>query len=292
MQWKINYLTIYEDRWSFLRCSVFREQGERHMERETVKTIKKFIKDKKKEEHVVNEVVRDDVFSILQKECTVLYYALEDSIDGCHIQKPLLGEMRQFVFINTNKVIQEQVWTAGHELGHVWKVDEAVYKSCPGCKDNVETIVGRFTAEFLMPEEIFCNQITDRLKEYRYTGSAMKQEMAVDLIAYLMNFFCVPAKSIILRFIELHYVDESDMEKYLDCFRDNQTLYKQKISENQYTRLEKREEVYTIGNIRRDIEKIEAEQLMKPKYIQRVKELLRMDETSEEGTTLDFRGQN
>lgn len=262
------------------------------MESETVEVIKEYIKEKRAEERIVNEVVRDDVFSVLQKECTVLYYALDDSVDGCHIQKPVLGEMRQFVFINTSKVIQEQVWTAGHELGHVWKVDEVVHQRYPECKDDAETIVGRFTAEFLMPEDIFRNEISNRLNEYKYTGPTMQPDMVVDLITYLMNFFCVPAKSIILRFIEFSYVDESDMEKYLDCFRNNQALYIQKIGENQYTRLEKREKVYTIGNIRRDIQKIEAEQLMKPKYVQHVRELLHMDETSKDGVMLDFRGQN
>ena len=262
------------------------------MEREVVEIIKGYIKKKKTEEHIVNEVVRDDVFSVLQRECTVLYYALEDAIDGCHIQKPVLGEMRQFVFINTNKVIQEQVWTAGHELGHVWKVDEVVYHNYPKCKENVETIVGRFTAEFLMPEEIFRHEISNRLKEYQYTGPMMQPSTVVDLITYLMNFFCVPAKSIILRFIELHYVKESDMERYLTCFEDNHELYIQTISENQYTRLEKREKVYTIGNIRRDIQKIETEQLMKPKYVQHVKNLLHINETSKDGIMLNFRGQN
>lgn len=260
------------------------------MERKTVDTIKRFIKRKRAEAHIVNAVVRDDVFSVLQKECIVLYYALDDSINGCHMQKPLLGELRQFVFINTGKVIQEQVWTAGHELGHVWRVDEAVYQRFPECKESAETIVGRFTAEFLMPEDIFRQEISNRLREYKYTGPNMQPEMVVDLITYLMNFFCVPEKSIIIRFIELDYVRESDGEKYLNCFRNNQDLYKQKISENQYTRLEKNEQVYTIGNIRSDIKKIEAEQLMKPRYVQHVKDLFHMNVTNEDGVRLDFRG--
>lgn len=262
------------------------------MEQEVVQIIKEYIKQKKAEEHIVNEVVRDDVFAVLQRVCTVLYYALDDSVDGCHIEKPLLGEMRQFVFINTSKVIQEQVWTAGHELGHVWKIDEVVYRSYPACVDQAEAIVGRFTAEFLMPEAIFRNEISNKLEEYEYTGPNMRLEMIVDLITYLMNFFCVPAKSIILRFIELGYVDASHREKYLTCFENNRALYEQKISENQYTRLEKKEKVYTIGNIRKDIQKIELEQLMKPKYLQHVKDLLHMNETCEAGVTLDFRGQN
>ncbi len=34
--------------------------------------------------------------------------------------------MKQFVFINTTKAVQEQTWTAVHELGHVWQVDSYI----------------------------------------------------------------------------------------------------------------------------------------------------------------------
>lgn len=78
------------------------------MERKTVDMIKRFIKRKRAEAHIVNAVVRDDVFSVLQKECIVLYYALDDSIDGCHMQKPLLGELRQFVFEFTAHTLKKR----------------------------------------------------------------------------------------------------------------------------------------------------------------------------------------
>lgn len=48
------------------------------------------------------------------------------------ILKPVNGKLEHFVFINTDKVVQEQVWTAAHELGHVWQVDRFV-------KDSDET---------------------------------------------------------------------------------------------------------------------------------------------------------
>ena len=89
--------------------------------------IQELISSKKKENNIINKVIRDDVFAILKNECVVLYYALDDSnIEGCHLIKPLNGRMEQFVFINTTKAVQEQTWTAAHELGHVWKVDSYV----------------------------------------------------------------------------------------------------------------------------------------------------------------------
>lgn len=53
------------------------------MKSELVVKIKKFIEVKKQEEGIRNEVIRDDVFSVLEKDCKVLYYSLEDTIEGC-----------------------------------------------------------------------------------------------------------------------------------------------------------------------------------------------------------------
>lgn len=75
------------------------------MDKTIIGAIQEFIKGKRDEANIWNVIVRDDVFAILERECYVLYYALEDDIDGCHICKPLNGEMKQFVYINTSKVL-------------------------------------------------------------------------------------------------------------------------------------------------------------------------------------------
>lgn len=138
-----------------------------------VEQIQKFIEEKRDEGKIINSIIRDDVFSILEKECTVLYYYLDDAIEGFHISKPVRGEQRQFVFINTQKVLQEQVWTAGHELGHVWKVDQYVKNNCANCSEDIETIIGKFTAELLMLKENFRAEIQSKLIEYQYKGTVM-----------------------------------------------------------------------------------------------------------------------
>ena len=63
------------------------------MERRIVDLIQGFIKDKKQKKQIINAVIRDDVFTVLDNECHVLYYSLDDEIEGCHIQKPLNGKM-------------------------------------------------------------------------------------------------------------------------------------------------------------------------------------------------------
>lgn len=53
------------------------------------------------------------------------------------------------------------MWTAGHELGHVWKVDQYVKNNCANCSEDIETIIGKFTAELLMPKENFRAEIQE-----------------------------------------------------------------------------------------------------------------------------------
>lgn len=258
------------------------------MEREIVQVIQKFVDEKKKEKKIVNAVIRDDVFSVLNNQCSVLYYSLDDDIEGCHISKPVNGELEQFVFINTAKVVQEQVWTAAHELGHVWNVDKYVQENRPECGENCEKIVGRFAAEFLMPEDIFRDEVEKKLRELRFEGGRMSGTMMVELVTYLMNFFCTPAKSVIRRFIELEYVKEVHEKAYLDGFEDGRAIYERLIQENQYTRLEEQKDVYAIGTLQKDLEYLEKRGVLKARYIQRVRELFHIDEGATVGADLEF----
>ena len=259
------------------------------MRSEIVVGIKEFIKEKKQKEGIRNEVIRDDVFSVLEKECNVLYYSIDDTIEGCHILKPVNGEMEQFVFINTAKVVQEQVWTAAHELGHVWQVDrimKAIYDSC--LEDN-EAMVGRFAAEFLMPDTIFTEEVRNKLIEYHFEGDSISGHMMVELVTYLMNFFCTPYKSVIRRFVETGFVDEQYEEEYLKCFEKNRQLYEKLIRENQYTRLEEIKEVYSISNLQKDLEFLEKRGVLRNKYLKRVRELFRINESATIGNDLEFK---
>lgn len=259
------------------------------MKSEIVVGIKELIEEKKYEEGIRNEVIRDDVFSVLEKECKVLYYSLDDTIEGCHILKPLNGKIEQFVFINTSKVVQEQVWTAAHELGHVWQVDRVMKERNPLCVEENEAIVGRFAAEFLMPDSIFIEEVRNKLIEYDFCGESISGHMMVELVTYLMNFFCTPYKSVIRRFVETGFVDEQYETEYLLCFEKNEALYKKIIRENQYTRLEEKKEVYAIANLKKDINFLEKRGILREKYVRRVKELFHIDESETVGSKLEFK---
>lgn len=221
---------------------------------EVVKEIRNFVDRKRIEENIVNQVIRDDVFALLEKHCIVLYYPLEDDkIEGCHIIKPLgIGE-EQFVFINTTKAVQEQTWTAAHELGHVWKVDSCVKSSLNRPDLDSEAIVNRFAAELLLPETIFRSETQQRLLEYNYIGPSMSTETMVRLVTYLMNYFCTPYKAIIRRFIELDYIEEKSENAFLQGFQRQESLYQRLRSENQYTRLETINKACSMETIEQDI---------------------------------------
>lgn len=253
---------------------------------EIVTAIQTFVEKKRKEEHIVNQVIRDDVFALLEKYCIVLYYPLEDpKIEGCHIIKPLGAGEEQFVFINTTKAVQEQTWTAAHELGHAWKIDYYVKDTLkrPGLAS--EDIVNRFAAELLLPEIIFKKEIRQRLQEYGYQGPSMSAETMVRLVTYLMNYFCTPYKAIIRRFIELGYIRENEENKFLKGFEKQEALYQRLRSENQYTRLETVNKACSMETIEQDINLLEKSAVYADDAkVERLRELFHLEQAKHMGT--------
>lgn len=258
---------------------------------DTVKAIQEFVDEKRKEEHIVNQVIRDDVFALLEKHCIVLYYPLEDpKIEGCHIIKPLGAGKEQFVFINTTKAVQEQTWTAAHELGHVWKVDSYVKNKLKRYDLDSEDVVNRFAAELLLPEEIFVDETLHRLKELDYQGPTISTETMVRLVTYLMNYFCTPYKAVIRRFIELKYIQENSEKNFLRGFERQETLYKRLRSENQYTRLETVNMACSMETIKQDINLLESSEIYADNSkVNRLRELFHLEQIEYEGNDDTYR---
>lgn len=258
---------------------------------QVVSEIQNFIASKKRDKNIVNEIIRDDVFAILKSECVVLYYALNDnSVGGCHVIKPLNGSMVQFVFINTTKAVQEQTWTAAHELGHVWKVDYHIKQNLAQEDLDSEDLVNRFAAELLLPESIFKKELENKLKEYDYKGPSMSAEMMVRLVTYLMNYFCTPYKVIIRRFIELGYIEEGSEQQFLEGFEEQRDLYSRLIVENQYTRLETVKKAYSMAGIEQDINLLEKYGVYSDKKIDRLRNMFHLERTEVSEKSYDFGG--
>lgn len=258
-------------------------------EKEIVSVIQDFIVIKRKEHDIVNEIIRDDVFAILEKQCVVLYYPLEDKkVEGCHIIKPLGKGTEQFVFINTTNAVQEQAWTAAHELGHVWGVDSYVKHMLNREDLDSEDLVNRFAAELLLPQEIFQKELRQRLEEYGYKGPKMQEEMMVRLVTYLMNYFCTPYKAIVRRFIELDYIDENAEEEFLQGFERQEALYRRLILENQYTRLETVNRACSMETMEQDINLLEKNGIFSDKKITCLREMFRLEKAETNGTDYTF----
>lgn len=167
-----------------------------------------------------NIILRSDVLQILDRYCTVIYYPLPDEgNNGFHISNipDLKGENQHFVYINTAQSLEKQVFTAAHELGHAWDVDKFVIKSFEknhierikqqekkyGTDGLEERIVNRFAAEMLMPEEVFRTQYENELNKIEKSDKGIPLSKFLKVVAFLMNFFLVPMKSVIIRMAEL-----------------------------------------------------------------------------------------
>lgn len=156
-----------------------------------------------------NRILRDEVLDILDLYCTVVYYPFEgEKNHGFHINDipNSKGEDQHFVYINTAQCMDRQIFTAAHELGHVWKVDEYIQKKCniSVSDSQTEDIINRFAAELLMPEDLFIPFFNYEYKERMVEEDKITIESALEIIVVLMNTFMVPMKSVVLRFSELN----------------------------------------------------------------------------------------
>ena len=109
------------------------------------------------------------------------------------------------------------MFTAAHELGHIWRVDDAVIGKM-GLADTPETrelIVNRFAAALLMPREIFRRSFLSNVKNFRNQDGKVTVLNALRLIVLLMDQFFVPRKSIVLRMVELGHLNERDADYLL-----------------------------------------------------------------------------
>lgn len=194
-----------------------------------------------------NKILRKDVLEILDYYCTVVYYPLNDEKNnGFHIfgLPDKKGNDLHFVFINTAQTMEKQVFTAAHELGHVWGVDEFVEERC-GVKlksDEREHIINRFAAELLMPKEEFKQKFYSVYDEYKEDNGRITLSNLLKLIARLMNDFFVPIKSVILRLYEIDVLRVEDAQSLVEdkkIFRVIEEAIRDIVIENGYIELQK-----------------------------------------------------
>ena len=196
---------------------------------------------------ISGQLIRGKVLELLDKFCIVVYYPIpEDRNNGFHITDiPFLkSEPQHFVFINTAQTIEKQAFTAAHELGHIWKVDELVYElSSHTVKAESEQVISRFAAILLMPEKEFNSEAAKILNELNINGNHIDFMNFIKLVVKLMDIFFAPYKSIIIRMVELNMLTSESAEAVLCCDEETQkeieTIINQTISDFGYVDFEK-----------------------------------------------------
>ena len=158
-----------------------------------------------------NQLLRDDVLALLGEFCTVVYYPLEnESNNGFHVNIPCgNGDRQDFVFINTAQAMEKQIFTAAHELGHIWKVDEELLPqvNLENSIENHELIINRFAAALLIPEENFEEVLSVEFRKLANPDHTISLLNMYKLIVILMNHFFVPMKAVVLRLRELRCIE-------------------------------------------------------------------------------------
>ena len=170
-------------------------------------------------------LLRDGIFALLEQYCTVLYYPQEnEDNDGCHVKRLVNNKIVNFVFINTHKSIEKQVFTAAHELGHILDLSDFLEKKCPDYNVEMEEIsMNKFAALLLMPENFFSKELQNNLKKYCTEEGQISLDNLIKFSLYLMDLFFVPFKAVIIRLFELDYLSKNVAEKILS---DNNVLNK------------------------------------------------------------------
>lgn len=177
-----------------------------------------------------NPLLREDVFDLLDKFCIVLYFPLEGekSNNGFHVKDmPLAnGKTKDIVFINTAQTIEKQVFTAAHELGHLWKVDDTLLAELQleDTPSNRETIANHFAASLLMPEEHFRPALSERMKLACGKDNRISVIDLLRIIVSLMNLFCVPMKAVVFRMAELDILPTESAQLLLEMKNTESTI--------------------------------------------------------------------
>ena len=252
--------------------------------------IREFLDQKLAEEEIKtnfsNSILREDVMALLEaeKHCKVVYFPLSDRNNGFHIMDiPLSnGEKYHFVFINTSQTMEKQNFTAAHELGHIWNIDEYVLAKLrvEPSPEMREAIINRFAAMLLMPENLFCRVVDEKLAEINVIDGTSTMADALKVVVYLMNHFFAPKKAVVLRLCELGRISQEgakDLLGYGDLDKDIvEAFVKKVIRDNGYTRLEQTSEKKWIEGLGELLEQVEEGKLVpqaKTNYIRELFEL-------------------
>ena len=162
-----------------------------------------------------SQIMREDIFNILEINSKVLYYPYNDNEICAFIVR---RRDKFFTFINTNIPLEKQIFAAAHELYHLWYskiekwellhsiiVDNQIENT--GRLNKEEAKANRFAAEFLVPKNLLMNELDSRKQK--------KGKVEIKDIIGLMDVFLMPYKTIVRRLREIEFISEKQCNEFL-----------------------------------------------------------------------------
>ena len=134
-----------------------------------------------------------------------------------------------------------------------------------------------------MPEEHFQKQINAYLAKIDYNGKSVKLTELIDMTVYLMNYFFVPYKAVIIRFEELNRLKE-EYESEILAYKDSK-IVESIIQTKQYTRLNVISRHKSLDNLQELLLQAHDEELISDKRFNNICDLFEfksIEETSDE----------
>ena len=255
--------------------------------KEIDKIIQKIVSEIKDKCIIKNVAIRDNIFDILEDNCTVIYYPFENEKNrGFHIKRIVKNELEDFVYINTAKPIAEQIFAAAHELGHIFGVSEKVWKmmgySGFPTEEDKENITNRFAAELLMPADVFKEVFLEHMKEVGIKNGKVKVDDLVRVMVMQMNAFLVPYEAVRRRLVEIGLMQQS-VADFLESKEEEILHLVELLSKYQNSYLEKGTGRKTISGIMELLEEAEARENIDDFLIQRIKRDLEIVDIPEAG---------
>ena len=222
-----------------------------------------------------NMIIKDDIFGILEKHCTVVYYPIENEINcGFHTKRFVKNKLEDFVYINTAKTIAEQVFAAAHELGHVWGVATQVWELAGehGVLESTieERIINRFAAELLMPTKEFRKTFWAHMEKLNLDANKLRLVDLVRVMVLQMNDYMVPYESVRRRAVETKIITQKLGETLLENEKAILPLINA-FSKDQNTMLDRVTAKKTIPGLRNMLEMVERSGELSIYTINRIK---------------------
>ena len=172
-----------------------------------------------------------NIFKLVQsKNIRLVFYPVKsndkNSFSAVYISMKNQNETFDFIGLNTNDYLDDQIFSLAHELYHYKKRSSLhFYREALNMVDKEELMAERFAAELLLPKSSLDEEVrsinngSTNLNGWEYKSIFM-------FIARLQSDYRIPYKAIVKRLYELEFISNSQYENlYKENNRDTNELY-------------------------------------------------------------------